>query len=223
MHPTAPLAEDLVATPIEVVGLDRVGRHLAVEVARLDTHVGAVRQLLHKRDKSGQIRYALAVQLNHPVLGHQLVLVRWGAEEVVRDVHTALGWLKAALTHRAVRLLQDESTPHGDVHGGVRCDAARLHVEPPLNAVAEQSQLHRRPPQHRRFDRHESVDWLGVHCKENIALEQLSMRGAARQEPLHAEHLPFAAAWLAAQPGEGFHPVPREAQPRPLCRAARHR
>ena len=101
----------LVATPVEMVRLNGVGRHLAIEVARFHAHACSVRQLLHELHEGGQVGHALPVELDDPVLGHELVLVRGRAEQVVRDVHAANVGLKATLTYRTVRVLQDETAP----------------------------------------------------------------------------------------------------------------
>ncbi len=53
--------------------------------------------------------HLLPVELDDPVLGHELVLVRGRAEEVVRDVDAAARRLIAALEHCAVGLLRNQA------------------------------------------------------------------------------------------------------------------
>eukprot|EP00326_Haptolina_ericina_P017077 CAMPEP_0181191728 /NCGR_PEP_ID=MMETSP1096-20121128/12889_1 /TAXON_ID=156174 ORGANISM="Chrysochromulina ericina, Strain CCMP281" /NCGR_SAMPLE_ID=MMETSP1096 /ASSEMBLY_ACC=CAM_ASM_000453 /LENGTH=112 /DNA_ID=CAMNT_0023281045 /DNA_START=266 /DNA_END=604 /DNA_ORIENTATION=- len=82
-HPVVVRAIDLVAPPVVVVCLKRVRRDLTIQIARLHTGVGTVRQLRNQPQEASEVGDGAAVELHHPMLGHQLVLVSWGAKEVV--------------------------------------------------------------------------------------------------------------------------------------------
>mmetsp|Transcript_31168 Transcript_31168/g.98373 ORF Transcript_31168/g.98373 Transcript_31168/m.98373 type:complete len:456 (-) Transcript_31168:1034-2401(-) len=207
-----------VPPPVVVVGLEGEGGRLSIQIDQLYADVCPVRQLAHQLDEARQVGDGRAVELDDPVLGHELVLLGRRAVEVVRDVDAAARRRVAALKDGPVRVLQDEAAPDGDVRRPVRADLARRDVHRPLPAVAQDGELDARRAEHGLLDGGVCVDGHSVHGKDQVALEKLPVRRRPWDEPLHRQHLPL----LLLARDEPLRPRAAQAKPRTGHRAARH-